>query len=139
MPSQGILIDIVLNDIRKVVKEKLGKEIEDVRVMLVDYLPRSILAYVRANQYTIYVNYQEYIRAKNMGYDYEYLFVVMLHEYLHLLGIADEREVRRIDLEIIQDKFKENSIAYNLALSLADPRDIYLKESQKFGKPNTYI
>ncbi|ARM75493.1 hypothetical protein [Acidianus manzaensis] len=139
MPSQGIIIDIVLNDIRRVVKDKLGKEVEGVKVMVVNYLPPTILAYVKANDNTIYVNYQQYMRAKNMGYEYEYLFVVILHEYLHLVGIADEREVRRIDLEIVQDKFKENSIAYRIALDLTDPRDIYLKESQKFGRPNTFM
>lgn len=139
MPSTGIFFDIVLEEVKKEVKHKLGKEVPNAKVALVNYLPPSVLAYVRANDTTIYVNYQQYMRARAMGYEGEYLFVILLHEYLHLVGIADEREVRRIDLEIIQEKFGENSIAYRIALELADPRDVQLKESQKFGRPHTFM
>jgi len=140
MPSFGISVDIVLEEIREELKRRLGKDIPKAIIEFVTNLPPQVLAYVKANDYTIYVNYQQYVRAKNMGYEYEYLYVILLHEYLHIIGIADEREVRRIDLEMIQDKFGENSIAYKIALNLADPRDIYLKESQKIGgKPNTFM
>ncbi|TRM83975.1 hypothetical protein DJ531_02750 [Sulfolobus sp. A20-N-F6] len=140
MPSFGIGIDIVLSEIKEEIKRRLGKEVENVVVTFVTYLPPQVLAYVKHNDYTIYVNYQQYMNAKRNGYEYEYLYVILLHEYLHLIGIADEREVRRIDLEVIQDKFGENSTAYRIALNLADPRDIYLKESQKIGrKPNTFM
>ncbi|WP_338602651.1 hypothetical protein V6M85_02650 [Sulfolobus tengchongensis] len=140
MPSFGMISDIVLNDVREDLKRKLGREIPNVTIEFVNYLPPQVLAYVRANEYTIYVNYQQYMRAKNMGYEYDYLYVILLHEYLHIIGIADEREVRRIDLEIVKDKFGEDSIAYKLALNLADPRDVYLNESQRLGgKPNTFM
>ncbi|AAY79730.1 hypothetical protein [Sulfolobus acidocaldarius] len=140
MPPLTILADVVLNEIRDEIKRRLGKQTpEEVTVRFVEYLPPQILGYVRDGDYTIYVNLQQYTRARSSGYEYEYLYVILLHEYLHLIGIADEREVRRIDLEIIEERFGQNSRAYRIALELADPRDVYLKNSQKFGRPNTYI
>ncbi len=140
MPSFGIMTDIVTEELKEELRKKLGREIPNVSVEFVNYLPPQVLAYVRANDYTIYVNYEQYMRAKRMGYEYEYLYVILLHEYLHVVGIADEREVRRIDLEMVRDKFGENSTAYKIALNLADPRDIYLNESQRLGgKPNTFM
>ncbi|MFP3065622.1 hypothetical protein DDW09_03260 [Sulfolobus sp. SCGC AB-777_L09] len=140
MPALGILIDIVLEDIKEDLKRKLGKEVPSISVKLVDYLPPHILAYVRANDYTIYVNSQQYMRARELGFEYDYLYVLLLHEILHILGIADEREVRRIDLELIEEKFGEESFAYRFALELLDPRDLYLKGSQRLGgKPNTFM
>ncbi|MEM1630310.1 MAG: hypothetical protein QXE39_06415 [Saccharolobus sp.] len=140
MPPFGFMVDIVIEEIKQELRKRLDKEIPNVIVKFVDYLPPQVLAFVKANDYTIYVNYQQYVRAKSIGYEYEYLYVILLHEYLHIIGIADEREVRRIDLEIIQEKFGEGSRAYKLALNLADPRDVYLKESQKIGgKPNTFM
>ncbi|BFH73071.1 hypothetical protein SJAV_10150 [Sulfurisphaera javensis] len=138
MPFPLISIDIVLEDLKEELKKR-WKDIPNATVKLVEYLPPTVLAYVKANDTTIYVNAQQYLKAKNAGHEYEYLFVILLHEYLHLLGIADEREVRRIDLEIVEEKFGEGSYAHRLALELADPRDIYLKESQKTLRPHTYI
>ncbi|MEM0173620.1 MAG: hypothetical protein QXV69_03190 [Sulfolobaceae archaeon] len=127
--------------IAKIVREDLlrytnGKYIPSVRVIVYPFEP-SILAYVRANEPTIYINSIPLSSTKmNKA---EYLYVVILHEYLHIIGIADEREVRRMTLNIVSDKFGENSEPYKLALSLADPRDIYLINSWKKGRPMSYI
>jgi len=126
--------DIVLEDIRKELRKRWNN-VPDAKIELVDYLPPTVLAFVKAGDYTIYVNRQQYILAKNAGYEYDYLFVILLHEYLHLVGIADEREVRRIDLEIIEEKFGRDSLAYRIAMNLADPRDIH----QDRLRPHTYI
>ncbi|QIW23790.1 hypothetical protein EWF20_06225 [Sulfolobus sp. S-194] len=134
MPIPLITIDIVLEDIKEELKKR-GKNVPNVSVSLVDYLPDTVLAYVKAGEYTIYVNRQQYLRAKRAGYEYEYLFVILLHEYLHLIGIADEREVRRIDMEIVEEKFGKESLAYKLAIGLADPRDI----REPGLRPHTYI
>lgn len=134
MPIPLISFDLVLEDIKSELRKRWNK-LPNAKVELVDYLPPTVLAFVRAGDYTIYVNRQQYLQAKEAGYEYAYLFVILLHEYLHLVGIADEREVRRIDLDIIEEKFGRDSLPYKIAMSLADPRDIHIDNL----RPHTYI
>ena len=47
-----------------------------------------------------------------------YIFHVLLHEYIHSLGITDENEVRIIAFEISKRHFGRNHIATKLAFSL---------------------
>ncbi|AWS00316.1 hypothetical protein [Metallosphaera hakonensis] len=126
----------ILNEVVRDVLKRSGKS-ATAEIELMPFNP-SVLGFVRAGQNTIYVN-----TVPLMGVDQahvsEYLYVVILHEYLHLLGIADEREVRRITLEMVDEKFGQSSFAHNLSLKLADPRDVMLMDSWKTGKPHTYM
>ena len=47
-----------------------------------------------------------------------YVFHVLLHEYLHSLGITDENEVRLLAFEITQKFFGKNHLATQIALNL---------------------
>ncbi|MCY0860289.1 MAG: hypothetical protein OWQ54_07655 [Sulfolobaceae archaeon] len=132
--------ETILEEIKRDVKYTLQKEIKDkINIKFVN-VHEGVLAFVKNGELSIYINETPYMQAKMLGKQYEYLYVIELHEYLHLLGIADEREVRRISIELLEKKFGQNSYAYSLAYRLADPRDMYLIKSQKlYGKPNTYI
>ncbi|QKQ99093.1 hypothetical protein GWK48_00590 [Metallosphaera tengchongensis] len=126
----------ILNEVIRDVLKRWGKSTR-AEVQLMPFNP-SILGFVRAGQETIYVNTVPLsgVNHDNLG---QYLYVVILHEYLHLLGVADEREVRRMTLEIVDEKFGESSFAHNLSLNLADPRDVMLMNSWKNGRPHTYM
>ncbi|BCS93811.1 hypothetical protein L3N51_00589 [Metallosphaera sp. J1] len=126
----------VLNEVARDVLRRSGKSVK-AEIELVPFTP-SVLGFVRAGQNVIYVNTVPLSGIPQSDL-FEYLYVVILHEYLHLLGIADEREVRRVTLEIVDEKFGEGSFAHNLSLNLADPRDVMLMESWKMGKPHTYM
>ncbi|MEK6948713.1 MAG: hypothetical protein AABX34_00725, partial [Nanoarchaeota archaeon] len=47
-----------------------------------------------------------------------YIFHVVLHEYIHSLGITEENEVKIIAFEISKRHFGRNHIATKLAFSL---------------------
>jgi hypothetical protein len=129
--------DLIASEVRDLLQRRLGRVVPKARVVLTRVRP-GVLAFVRAGENVIYLNEIPY--RSFSGDVSQYLFVVILHEYLHLVGVADEREVRRITLDVIEETFGEDSTAYRLAQNLADPRDIYLRESWKqFGRPNTYM
>jgi len=95
---------------------------------------RDVLGYVKAGSRVIKVNldaYRRYIDVEGAAASEEYLFVVLLHEYLHIMGIFDEREVRRISMEIAERVFGRGSRAVRIAEALADPRDIFVRKVVK--------
>jgi len=47
-----------------------------------------------------------------------YIFHVLLHEYIHSLGIIEENEVRTLAYEISQKHFGKNHLATQIALNL---------------------
>ncbi|MEM3862956.1 MAG: hypothetical protein QW699_00485 [Metallosphaera sp.] len=126
----------ILNEIVRDVLAKSGRS-TSAEIQLMPFDPR-VLGFVKTGQNVIYVNT---IPLKSIGSDKvrEYLYVVILHEYFHLLGIADEREVRRMTVEMVSEKFGEDSYAHRLSMSLADPRDVTLINSWKHGKPLSYM
>ncbi|MBP1357616.1 MAG: hypothetical protein JZD40_03905 [Sulfolobus sp.] len=132
--------EVILEEVKRDVKIILGKGTEKPINIRFVKVPEYILGFVKNGEFTIYINEIPYSQARLLGKTYEYLYVIVLHEYLHIIGIADEREVRRISIEMIGKKFGQDTYAYSLAYRLADPRDAYLIKSQKlYGKPHTYI
>ncbi len=51
-----------------------------------------------------------------------YVFHVLLHEYIHTLGFLDEKEVRRIALDISRQLFGDDHLTTQVA---ADPRQFF--------------
>ncbi|MEM2576643.1 MAG: hypothetical protein QW476_01720, partial [Candidatus Bathyarchaeia archaeon] len=45
-----------------------------------------------------------------------WIFLVLLHEYLHSLGYLDEKEVKMLSIKIVKDKFKEEHPLTQLVL-----------------------
>jgi hypothetical protein len=104
-------------DIFELVKEIVYKKFKKSRGGLSLYLvnaPKYILAYhimgsnlIAINRTVLEALYQitDDIRKIN-----SYIFVVLLHEYLHSLGIYDERLVTKIEFDICQEFFGEDHI-----------------------------
>jgi len=58
------------------------------------------------------------IKQKDPNLYNPYIFHVLLHEYIHSLGITDENEVRLLAYEITQKFFGKNHLATQIALNL---------------------
>ena len=78
------------------------------------YIPKYILAYHIMGSNTIVMNkaiLDVILPKKDIEYVNSYIFVVLLHEYLHSLGFYDEFEVRRLTSKIILEAFGEDHIS----------------------------
>ncbi|BCU66749.1 hypothetical protein HS7_01860 [Sulfolobales archaeon HS-7] len=126
---------LVLNDVRRDIDRKYQRVVEYVDVSVIPFDPR-ILGFIREGSNTIFVNAIPLERAMDK---YEHLYVVLTHELIHMSGVADEREVRKMTMDLIEEKFSPNSYAYTLAQSLLDPVSKFLRDSWKKGRPNTFI
>jgi len=121
----------ILIEVQDDVLKRMGKRAE-AYIQFASFNP-SILGFVRAGSNVIYVNEIPYRRvAIDSEKSHDYLYVVILHEYLHLIGIADEREVRKITLEIVGNKFGENSNAFSFSKMLTFPEDVKIMENRKY-------
>jgi len=87
----------------------------------------KILGYTITGSDVIFIN-KIPLQSVKEGYGEEvansYLFVVLLHEYLHVLGIYDEREVRKITLEVVNEIGDKNALKF--AEQLAFPYDVQI-------------
>jgi hypothetical protein len=127
-------LEAILLEVRKAIREYFGRDPGEADAIFVR-TRRDILGYVEPGSRIIRINvetYRKYIEAEGPEASTEYLFVIILHEYLHIMGIYDEREVRRISMEIAERVFGKHSRAMKIAESLADPRDIFIK---RIGRP----
>ena|SRR3989338_2995303 len=69
---------------------------------------------------TIVINKRPLSRIKetNPNLYNPYIFHVMMHEYIHSLGIMDENEVRQLVYEITQKAFGKSHLATQIAFNL---------------------
>ncbi len=111
---------------RKAVEEHTGMRRVGLSLLLQD-MPSYIGAYhvVGSNYIVINRTVLNAIRslAKSKEEYNSYMFVVIMHEYLHSLGITDEMKVRRLTYLICKSLLGEEHIATKLAER--DPADIY--------------
>lgn len=127
----------ILGDVRKAIASYMGRDPGDAEVVFVR-TRGNVLGYVELGSRRIRINVgplTRYIRSEGEEASREYLFVVILHEYLHIMGMVDEREVRRITMEIVDRTFGRRSRASRIAEALADPRDLILRRSGSSLKP----
>lgn len=104
-------------DIFELVKDIVYKKFKKSRAGLSLYLvnaPTYILAYhimgsnlIAINRIILDALYQITEDKRKIN---SYIFVVLLHEYLHSLGIYDERLVSKIEFEICREFFGEDHI-----------------------------
>jgi len=126
-------LDAILSKVRRAIIDYFGRDPGEAAAVFVR-IRRDVLGYVELGSRVIKVNleaYRRYVEAEGAEASEEYLFVVLLHEYLHIMGIYDEREVRRISMEIVERVFGRDSRASRIAASLADPRDVFVKRVVK--------
>ena len=130
----------VFNFVKKTVKESVGKE----RIGLILYLgnlPLNIGAYHSLGSNSIVVNKRllELIDFKTITELNSYVYMILLHEYLHSLGYVDEKQVRSLVFEISKKYFGDNHPATRFALSPPSPRIIPSELNINKGDANLEI
>ena len=121
--SRPLDVRMILLSVRKAIRDYFGRDPGEAGVAFVK-AGRGVLGYVELGSRIIKINadaYRSFIDAEGVDASTEYLFVVMLHEYLHIMGILDEREVRRISMEIVERVFGKGSRASRICLLYTSP------------------
>ncbi|MEM2951650.1 MAG: hypothetical protein QXZ00_02265 [Nitrososphaerota archaeon] len=107
----------ILRIVKRVVEEKLGIRRAGLMLIIAD-APPGILAYHEVGSNAIVLNrrhLEQWMVGKTRAESNSYVFVVLLHEYLHSLGVLDELEVRRLVRALVQEYFTPDHIASKLA------------------------
>jgi hypothetical protein len=105
--------------VKKAVKDVLGRWRVGLMLVLAD-LPINIGAYHSLGSNSIVVNrkileaVKDSIKSKRKLNSW--IFLVLLHEYLHSLGYVDEVEVKTLSIKIIREKFEKEHPLTQLAL-----------------------
>ncbi len=120
--------DIILKEVQEDVYKRYGK-VAGAQLRLTPFNP-AVLGFVRQGTNVINVNTipLNEIPPNNVR---EYLYVVVSHEYFHLLGIYDERETRKVTMELVEWKFGDKSYAFYLARNLAFQEDVEIMKARK--------
>ena len=110
--------DEIFNLVKRLVYEHLGYRRAGLSLVLED-LPIGILGYHAITSNFIVVNRRVLEAAERLG-DRRLLnsliYIVLLHEYLHSLGILSESRVRKTVTEITEKYFGRDVLPYRLSL-----------------------
>jgi len=112
--------DEIFSLVKTLVAEKLGLHRAGLSLVLAD-LPPNILALHEMGSNTIVMNRKtlEAISAQTEDRTAKnaYIFVTLLHEYLHSFGFSDERKVRETVANIVASTFGREHPAYAAAVN----------------------
>ncbi|MEM2856842.1 MAG: hypothetical protein QW416_07065 [Candidatus Nitrosocaldaceae archaeon] len=129
MYKKAIINSKSFNDIFELVKKLVEKETGMRRVgltLLLQDMPGYVGAYHAIGSNYIVLNRRILNMVKSLAKNDEeynsYLFVVIMHEYLHSLGLTDEIRVRRLTYKICDSIFGNEHITSKIA---TDPLSIY--------------
>jgi hypothetical protein len=105
--------------VKKAVKDVLGRWRVGLMLVLAD-LPLQVGAYHGLGSNSIVINRKFLEAAKNSSKSKRkinsWIFLVLLHEYLHSLGYVDEFEVKELTIKIVKEKFTKEHPITQLAL-----------------------
>ena len=109
--------------VKKIVQDYLGKDQAGLLVGLSDlgaYGYSFLGAFYSMDANTIVINKRPLtsLKQKKPALYNPYLFHVMLHEYMHSIGIFDEQEVRMLSYEITRKYFGKNHLATQIAMDM---------------------
>ena len=109
--------------VKKVVQDYIGRDQAGLLVGLSDlgsYGNAYLGAFYSLDANTIVINKRPLKRIKQTKPDLynPYIFHVLLHEYIHSIGVFDEKQVRMLVFEITKKYFGENHLTTQLALDL---------------------
>lgn len=113
----------IFNLVKNAVKNCLGTDQAGLLLGLSDlgaYGNAYLGAFYSFDANTIVINKRPLNKIKNASPNLynPYLFHVLLHEYIHSLGILEEGQVRQIVYEITQKHFGKNHVATQMAFDL---------------------
>jgi hypothetical protein len=102
--------------VKKVVKEALNQYRVGLMLVLAD-LPISVGAFHTLGSNTIVLNRTllHLFEKTNSKYQKEFIFLILLHEYLHTLGHINEGEVRGLSYRIVAETFGVEHPLTNIA------------------------
>lgn len=125
----------VFNLVKKAVKKTLNRWRVGLMLIL-DDLPLHIGAYhvvgsnaIILNRRLLEIVHQHSSSRKEVN---SYLFTILMHEYLHTLGLTDEGEVRRLVYRVTAELLGEDHPAADMAMRGPIP---YLKKARGESKP----
>jgi len=138
--------------VKKAVKQKIGRERAGLMLYLGN-LPLHVGAFhgVGSNGIVLNKRLLKLVSVNSLTELNSYIFMLLLHEYLHSLGYMDERQVRRLVYEISREafgddhpatRFASNPPASKIPPSEMQPRkeDIELEIVRDFERTNlSYI
>jgi len=108
----------VFQVVKSSVQEVLGIRRAGLELILMD-LPGEIGAMHQIGSNAIIMNrkhLQALLRSSRSKLEVNsYIFYILLHEYIHSLGIPDEEEVKILSLRVIRETLGENHPAYRMA------------------------
>jgi|TARA_Y100000031_G_C8172457_1_gene362462 hypothetical protein len=109
--------------VKNIVSDYVGKDQAGLLIGLSDlgvYGHAFLGAFYSLDANTIVINKRplDTIKKKNPNLYNPYVFHVILHEYLHSLGIFEEEDVRILAYEITKNYFGKNHMATQIALDL---------------------
>ncbi len=108
----------IFSVVKRAVREVLGVRRAGLELLLVD-LPGEVGAMHQVGSNAIIMN-RRHIQAimkssRNRLEVNSYIFLILLHEYLHSLGVLDEGEVAALSMKVIREALGEDHPAYKMA------------------------
>jgi len=108
----------IFSVVKRAVREVLGVRRAGLELLLVD-LPGEIGAMHQVGSNAIIMNrrhLQAIMRSSRNRLEVNsYIFLILLHEYLHSLGVLDEGEVAALSMKVIREALGEGHPAYKMA------------------------
>ena len=119
--------------VKRAVRKSLGKERAGLMLYLGN-LPLNVAAYHQLASNGIVINKRLLNlmarSAESVNEVNSYIFMLLLHEYLHSLGYVDEREVDKLVYDISRDALGDDHPATQMALRPALPRRMFPSDMQ---------
>ncbi|HME18540.1 MAG TPA: hypothetical protein VKF15_02250 [Nitrososphaerales archaeon] len=125
--------DEIFEMVKKATEESLGRHRAGLTLVLGD-IPNNVGAYHEMGSNAIVMN-RNLLRiveklSKSKARMNSYVFMILLHEYLHSLGFADDGQVRRMGMEISREFLGRDHIAGEMAVK---PLDAFFPELGRYA------
>jgi len=126
----------VFQVVKAAVQSVLGVRRAGLELILVD-LPRGVKALHRIGSNAILLNrraVESILKSSRSRIEVNsHLFSILLHEYLHSLGVIDEQEVKALSMKIVRDSLGEDHIAFKITSGSLAEVDSVIEEVEHEG------
>jgi hypothetical protein len=125
--------DEIFEMVKAATEQSLGRHRAGLTLVLGD-ISNNVGAYHEMGSNAIVMN-RNLLRiveklSKSKARKNSYVFMILLHEYLHSLGFTDDRQVRRMGREISDEYLGRNHMAAEMAVK---PLDIFFPELGRYA------
>jgi hypothetical protein len=124
--------DEIFEMVKDATDTELGLHRAGLTLVLGD-IPNSVGAYHQMGSNAIVMN-RNLLRivdklSESRGKRNSYVFMILLHEYLHALGYSSDERVRKLGKQVAEGFLGKNHLASEMAVR---PLDVFFPELQKF-------